>query len=154
MPLNPQTPLPNFLLLLNAAFSHTLISLIFSCLFSLYFLSIHFYVKKQTHERHGLKCRFSPDSTLLATTSGDQTCHIWYTNDMSELCTLRMAGGQRWVWDCAWTRDSRFLATCSSDNAARLWHVESQDTAKIPIREFVGHQRAVTALALADTAIY
>lgn len=102
-------------------------------------------IKVQVHQKYGLKCRFSPDSTLLATTSSDQTARIWKTADFSELSTLKTAT-QRWVWDCAFTADSQYLFTCSSDNMLRLWHVEGG----APLREFNGHQRAVTALAFRD----
>jgi len=44
----------------------------------------------------------------------------------------------------------RVTRACSSDNAALLWHVE---TARTPLRDFTGHYRAVTALAMADTTI-
>jgi len=102
-------------------------------------------IKVQVHQRYAFKCRFSPDSTLLATTSADQTARVWKTADFSELSTLK-TNNQRWVWDCAFTADSQYLFTCSSDNMLRLWHVEGGS----PLREFAGHQRAVTALAFRD----
>ena len=34
------------------------------------------------HKRYALKCAFSPDSTMLATTSADQTTRLWRTSDM------------------------------------------------------------------------
>lgn len=98
------------------------------------------------HERYGLKCKFSPDSTLLATTSADQTARIWRTADFSDSATLKV-NGQRWVWDCAFTLDSQYLFTCSSDNMMRLWRVDGGT----PIREYSGHQKAITALAFADS---
>ncbi|OTF76252.1 target of rapamycin complex subunit LST8-like protein [Euroglyphus maynei] len=37
----------------------------------------------QAHDKYGLKCCFSPDSTLLATTSADTTVKFWRTSDLS-----------------------------------------------------------------------
>ena len=34
------------------------------------------------HKRYALKCAFSPDSTMLATTSADQTTRLWRTTDL------------------------------------------------------------------------
>ncbi|XP_041378984.1 LOW QUALITY PROTEIN: target of rapamycin complex subunit lst8-like [Gigantopelta aegis] len=39
--------------------------------------------KTAAHKRYALKCLFSPDSSLLATTSADGTCKIWSTADFS-----------------------------------------------------------------------
>ena len=33
------------------------------------------------HKRYGLKCKFSPDSSMLATSSADQTTKLWRTMD-------------------------------------------------------------------------
>ncbi|KAH9511567.1 Target of rapamycin complex subunit lst8 [Dermatophagoides farinae] len=37
----------------------------------------------QAHDKYGLKCCFSPDSTLLATSSADTTVKFWRTSDLS-----------------------------------------------------------------------
>lgn len=37
----------------------------------------------QAHDKYGLKCFFSPDSTLLATSSADGTVKFWRTSDLS-----------------------------------------------------------------------
>lgn len=42
-------------------------------------------LKLKAHKRYALKCKFSPDSTLLATTSADQTAKIWRTADLLPL---------------------------------------------------------------------
>ena len=34
------------------------------------------------HKRYALKCAFSPDSTMVATTSADQTTRLWRTSDL------------------------------------------------------------------------
>ncbi|VDO97583.1 unnamed protein product [Soboliphyme baturini] len=102
-------------------------------------------IRVQVHQRYALKCKFSPDSTLLLTTSADHTAKVWKTADFSELSVLTVPG-QKWVWDCAFTLDSQYALTCSSDNAVRLWRIEGG----APVREYIGHQKAVTALAFRD----
>ncbi|KAI2804126.1 Target of rapamycin complex subunit lst8, partial [Blomia tropicalis] len=37
----------------------------------------------KAHTKQGLKCTFSPDSTLLATSSADQSIKFWKTSDFS-----------------------------------------------------------------------
>jgi WD40 repeat protein len=40
--------------------------------------------KVKIHDTYALRCAFSPDSTLLATTSADHTCRLWRTTDYCE----------------------------------------------------------------------
>lgn len=101
--------------------------------------------KVSAHQKYSLKCRFSPDSTLLATTSGDGTAKIWRTIDQTQLMELKDKN-QRWVWDCSFSEDSQYIITASSDNMARLWNVNTGEV----VREYVGHQKAVTCLAFKD----
>ncbi|XP_025105800.1 target of rapamycin complex subunit lst8-like isoform X2 [Pomacea canaliculata] len=109
---------------------------------------IHPKKKFQAHNTYALKCLFSPDSTLLATTSADQTCCIWRTADLTLLTKLREPN-QRWVWDCAFSGDSQYIITASSDNTARLWSVDGGDVK----REYSGHQKAVVCLAFRDEVV-
>lgn len=106
---------------------------------------LHPRTKIPAHKKYGLKCRFSPDCTLLATTSADQTVRIWKTSDFSLQTTLSDPM-QRWVWDCAFSSDSLYVITASSDQTARLWSLETSEIK----REFNGHQKAITALAFSD----
>ncbi|XP_074647978.1 target of rapamycin complex subunit lst8-like [Tubulanus polymorphus] len=106
---------------------------------------LHPKTKLPAHKRYILKCKFSPDSTLLATTSADTTVRIWRTADFSLLTELKDAS-QRWVWDCAFSADSQYIITASSDNMARLWNVETGEIK----REYSGHQNAVICLAFRD----
>lgn len=98
------------------------------------------------HTRQALKCKFSPDSMLLVTTSADQTASVWRTKDFSLCQKLSVSGGQKWVWDAAFTNDSQYVITASSDGLARLWCIETGDVE----REYSGHQKAITALAFSD----
>lgn len=102
----------------------------------------------QAHKRYALKCMFSPDSTLLATTSADGTAVIWKTADFSKLTELK-ENTQRWVWDCAFSGDSQYIITASSDNVARLWNVNTGEVR----REYNGHQKAVISLAFRDEVL-
>ncbi|XP_037932157.1 protein LST8 homolog [Teleopsis dalmanni] len=60
-------------------------------------------LKIPAHKRYVLRCKFSPDSRLLVTTSGDGTAHIWKTDDFSLWQELVIEN--YWVWDAAFTSD-------------------------------------------------
>ncbi|XP_060068639.1 target of rapamycin complex subunit lst8-like [Ylistrum balloti] len=109
---------------------------------------LHPKTKFEAHNRYALKCLFSPDSTLLATTSADHTAKIWRTADRTLMTELR-DNTQRWVWDCAFSGDSQYIITASSDNTARLWSVDTGEVKK----EYNGHQKAVVAMAFRDEIV-
>ena len=98
------------------------------------------------HKRYALKVLFSPDSTLLATSSADGTAKIWTTVDL-KLVSECKDNMPRWVWDMAFTCDSEYLFTVSSDKVAKLWKVKSGEC----VKNFVGHQKPVVCLAYSDT---
>ncbi|RWS14492.1 target of rapamycin complex subunit lst8-like isoform X1 [Dinothrombium tinctorium] len=127
-------------------------------------------LKFRAHKRYALKCKFTPDCTLLVTTSADQTAKLWRTSDLEPLLVgddfnngsgvdsgwqvadhvsphaeLKDAN-QRWVWDVAFSNDSQYIITGSSDSTARLWGVNDAEIK----REYSGHQKAITALAFVD----
>ncbi|XP_035225414.1 target of rapamycin complex subunit lst8-like isoform X2 [Stegodyphus dumicola] len=122
------------------------------------------------HKTYGLKCKFSPDSTLLVTTSADCSAKIWRTTDLNlqqapsspenvgtggiekktpeaPMVELK-ANEQRWVWDVAFSADSSHVFTASSDHLARLWNIATGEVR----REYSGHSKALTALAFKDGA--
>nr|CAI5845581.1 unnamed protein product [Callosobruchus analis] len=101
--------------------------------------------KFEAHKRHALKCKFSPDSSLLITTSADQTARIWSTETFQMLQELKQEN-QRWVWDAAFSGDGQYVFTASSDGYAKLWNVKSGAME----RDYAGHQKAVVALAFRD----
>eukprot|EP00118_Oscarella_pearsei_P000733 m.5676 g.5676 ORF g.5676 m.5676 type:complete len:316 (+) comp13768_c0_seq1:27-974(+) len=101
--------------------------------------------KVDCHSRYVLKCQFSPDSCLLATTGADCKAKIWNTADFSLRKTLSTES-QKWVWDCAFSADSQYLVTASSDGLARLWSIDNGDVK----REYQGHQKAIVSLAFHD----
>ena len=109
--------------------------------------------KIMAHKRYALKCKFSPDSSVLITSSADQTCKLWRTSDYSLVSELSEQS-QRWVWDVAFSADSQYLFTASSDNMARLWSLPNEMNnfsyeVKRTYKEN-GHQKAVTCLAFRD----
>jgi len=106
-----------------------------------------FYPKQRisAHSKYGLKCLFSPDSSLLATTSADGTVKLWSTEDLT-LYKLLQDPSKRWVWDCTFSEDSHYCITASSDNNGRLWNVDKGEV----IREYTGHQKAIISLAFKD----
>lgn len=95
--------------------------------------------------RYGLKCKFSPDSSLLVTTGGDGSARIYRTDDDFKLYKeLRIE--KFWMWDVAFSNDSKYLFAASSDGTARLWKIET----KTIEREYLGHSKALTAIAFKD----
>jgi len=109
--------------------------------------------KLKAHSAYALKCKFSPDSTLLATTSADHSVKIWQTLTFELISTLTIpitAGSSEtphgWMWDCQFSGDSQHLITASSDCLARIWNIQSCQVE----REFIGHSKAVTCLAFGE----
>ncbi|GBP04708.1 Protein LST8 homolog [Eumeta japonica] len=98
-------------------------------------------LKIAAHKRYVLRCKFSPDSRLLVTTSGDGTARIWKTDDFNMWRELSI--DNYWVWDAAFSADSKYLFTASSDGIARLWKLETKN----PERKYTGHTKAITALS-------
>jgi len=109
--------------------------------------SISFYPKQKipAHQKYAVKCLFSPDGSLLATTSADGTLKLWSTTDFSLFKTLQDPS-KRWIWDCSFSEDSHYVITASSDNNGRLWNVDKGEA----IREYSGHQKAICCLAFRD----
>lgn len=118
-------------------------------------MQLHPRRKLDAHTKYGLKCKFSPDSVLLATTSADQSVKIWQTSNFEQLSTLKLNSTDPadpphgWMWDCAFSADSQYIVTASSDCMARLWNIE-QGVVK---REYTGHSKPVVALAFNDTIL-
>uniref|UniRef100_A0A4W5R2G0 Target of rapamycin complex subunit lst8 n=1 Tax=Hucho hucho TaxID=62062 RepID=A0A4W5R2G0_9TELE len=93
--------------------------------------------KIPAHKRYSVRCKFSPDSTLLATCLADQTCKIWRTSNYSLMTELS------WMWDCAFSGDSQYIVTGQC-------YVPSLCVTK---REYSNHQKAVVCLAFNNSVL-
>jgi WD40 repeat protein len=68
---------------------------------------------------------FSPDGSLLATSSRDRTVRLWDIKAEQQVAVLRGHAGR--VYDVSFKPDGRLLASASRDKTARLWGVERAD---------------------------
>jgi len=66
---------------------------------------------------------FSPDSTRLASASGDYTVKIWDASSGTCLQTLKGHSGE--VWSVAFSPDSTRLASASGDCTVKIWDASS-----------------------------
>jgi G protein beta subunit-like protein len=97
------------------------------------------------HRKYALRCKFSPDSSLLVTTGADATARIYKTDDFTLHRELKL-DKPAWMWDAVFSNDSKYLFTASSDCTARLWKIETKSIE----REYVGHLKAITSLVFSD----
>jgi G protein beta subunit-like protein len=97
----------------------------------------------------------------LCTTSSDKTAKLWDVDDEFSM-SHSLAVHTAWVWDCAFSGDSKYLVTgsthslvsthlntrttVSSDHTGCIWDAESGELKT----DLKGHQKAITAVALAD----
>eukprot|EP00993_Chasmostoma_nieuportense_P001754 NODE_2606_length_1139_cov_14.121542_g2486_i0.p1 GENE.NODE_2606_length_1139_cov_14.121542_g2486_i0~~NODE_2606_length_1139_cov_14.121542_g2486_i0.p1 ORF type:complete len:349 (-),score=80.81 NODE_2606_length_1139_cov_14.121542_g2486_i0:91-1077(-) len=107
----------------------------------------------RAHNKYILKCLFSPNQRLLATTSADWTVNLWNTTKSgkpaSENWSLlkSLQGHTRWVWDCAFSADSAYMVTGSSDHTAKLWDVNKGTS----IVSYGSHLKPITSIVLDDS---
>lgn len=80
---------------------------------------------------------FSPNNSLVVTTSKDKTVRIWQATDGKELFILK--GHQDIVTSASFSPDSKYLVTSSLDKTACLWDTNSGNL----IKTFNGHSDGV-----------
>lgn len=80
--------------------------------------------KIEAHKRYALRCKFSPDSSLLVTTAGDGTAKLWRTPDFEFHRELPIESG--WVWDAAFSADSRRIFTGKDRSQSIRWQLWSK----------------------------
>ncbi|EDX73589.1 hypothetical protein MC7420_3763 [Coleofasciculus chthonoplastes PCC 7420] len=82
--------------------------------------------------------RFSPDSKMVASASGDRTVKLW-SLDGRELATLN--GHNRQVNSVAWSPNGQTIATASNDQTAKLWSLDGKELATLN-----GHNHQVKSI--------
>ena len=93
------------------------------------------------HKDRVLSVAYSPDGSLIATGSSDNTIRLWDGATGQRKKILMGHTGE--VYSVAFSPDGLTLASGSGDDTIRLWDVETQKN-KL---EFNGHSFAVTAVA-------
>ena len=66
---------------------------------------------------------WSPDSRMIAASSGDTNIRLW--DIKSGKLGRTLAGHQNWVRSVAWSGDGRGLASGAHDGTVRVWDVGS-----------------------------
>lgn len=76
---------------------------------------------------------FSPDRTLLLSSSEDTTIRLWSLQIWT--CVVVFKGHMHPVWDIKFSPIGYYFASASSDRTARLWATDNYQ----PLRVFAGH---------------
>ncbi|KAL4744666.1 WD40-repeat-containing domain protein [Aspergillus terricola var. indicus] len=72
------------------------------------------------HSKTVFSISWSPDGSLLASGSFDNTVRIW--DPATGQCTLTLQGHSKYVWSISWSPDGGLLASCSSDKTIKIWN--------------------------------
>jgi len=94
------------------------------------------------HTHRVLALAFSPDGSLLASSSADTTIQLWDTSGYQPCATLH--GHTHWVWDLVFTPDGACLISGSADRSVRIWHVAERRIKQV----LHAHEHVIRALAV------
>lgn len=94
------------------------------------------------HNEAILSATFAPDSSLIATASGDTTVRLWNPNTQIPSHTLQ--AHKNWVLVVAFSPDAQRLASASMDGSVRLWNPHNGIALGKPLKS---HTKWVTSLA-------
>ena len=83
---------------------------------------------------------FSPDGTMLASASYDETIKLWDVESREEIATLE--GHTDWVRSVVFSPDGTLLASASWDNTVKLW----DGATRAEIATLKGHTEAVSSV--------
>lgn len=86
---------------------------------------------------------FTPDSQLLASSSGDRTIKLWQLKNGQLLRTFS-AGNLDTVWSVAISPDGQILASGSGDNTVKIWNLKTGQL----LRTLVGHTDTVRSVII------
>lgn len=94
------------------------------------------------HSEAILQCAFSPDSTMLASASGDTTVRLWDLNTESPAFTCE--GHKGWVLFVAFSPDGKTLASGGMDNNILIWDAKTGEQLGKPLK---GHKKFITSIS-------
>ncbi|GBG84316.1 hypothetical protein CBR_g38286 [Chara braunii] len=94
------------------------------------------------HSEAVLSVSFSPDSTQLASGSGDTTVRLWDISTQTPLHTC--PGHTNWVLCISWSPDGALLVSGGMDGDLRLWNPKLGIAVGGPLK---GHKKWITSIA-------
>src|SRR5688572_29014888 len=95
----------------------------------------------KAHEAAVYDVAFSPDGSILATSSTDKLAKLWDWKAEMPAEKAKLDGHGDAVWGVAWSKDG-LLATCSADRKIKLWNAEGKEQATLE-----GHKDWVSDVA-------
>ncbi|VDN07031.1 unnamed protein product [Thelazia callipaeda] len=112
--------------------------------------------KVVAHSKYALRCHFSPNYKVIATTGADGYVYLWdVTNITTPVKSLYIVSDpmnstpdkmeSQWVWDCAFTLDSKYLFTASGCQL-KLWNLETDEL----VRQYQSHNKMISCFAFRD----